>query len=413
MITGRTPAGGGGLESYVRAHGLAAARAGFEVHLFSIGRHDLTRATEFGTLHEVGVPIPLIRMPLARLHSRAFARAVRAAVANRHDGRPVIVHCFGAWAECGRVAVRALERRGIASVLVVSVFTTVAHEQQAKVAGLRATAGPLNVARYVGLLAATRLFGSRDERRGLRAARVLLYNYDSVRDIVLAEHGRHPDMRKIPYASDVAFGDSDRPAAIPEPLAALRPAGAPLILCVSRHDPRKGVEILLRSLAALARSGVEYRACFLGRGELIEQHRRLVRRLRISDRVAITGVVPDVVPYLRAADIFVLPSLEEGSGSLSLIEALQHGVAAIASACDGVPEDVRDGDDALLVAPGDGPALTAALRRLLGDPALRRELGARAHATYERRFSSDAFVEALAGVYREVGTRREPAGRGG
>ena len=66
----------------------------------------------------------------------------------------------------------------------------------------------------------------------------------------------------------------------------------------------------------------------------------MAEQLRLGDRVVIEGWVPDPRPYLREAGIYVLPSLQEGSGSVSLIEALQAGVAVVASNIDGIPEDV-------------------------------------------------------------------------
>ena len=77
--------------------------------------------------------------------------------------------------------------------------------------------------------------------------------------------------------------------------------------------------------------------------------------------VAQPGYVSDVAPYLSAADIFVLPSLSECSGSVSVLEALRAGKPVIASACDGLPEDLLDGQDSLLVAPGDVGALAGPL----------------------------------------------------
>jgi glycosyltransferase involved in cell wall biosynthesis len=62
-----------------------------------------------------------------------------------------------------------------------------------------------------------------------------------------------------------------------------------------------------------------------------------------------------------------------------------------------------DGENGLLVAPGDVGALAEALRRLLADAELRSRLGAAARLTYERRFSADRFVAALADVYGESG----------
>jgi glycosyltransferase involved in cell wall biosynthesis len=127
--------------------------------------------------------------------------------------------------------------------------------------------------------------------------------------------------------------------------------------------------------------------------------------------VSITGHVAQVAPYLRHADIFVLPSLEEGGGSLSLLEALQSGTAIAASRCDGIPEDVRldaggGGEDAaLLVEPGDPSALQSALARALSDDALRSQLGARARSIHAQRFSAPALIDALGGIYSELGSR--------
>jgi glycosyltransferase involved in cell wall biosynthesis len=115
--------------------------------------------------------------------------------------------------------------------------------------------------------------------------------------------------------------------------------------------------------------------------------------------VAITGWVPDPYPYLEHADVFALPSLQEGSGSVSLIEALQAGVSIVASKVDGIPEDVEDGDSAVLVEPADADALHRALARVIGDGDLRRRLARRARETFLQRFSVDVFTEALHRTY--------------
>jgi glycosyltransferase involved in cell wall biosynthesis len=186
---------------------------------------------------------------------------------------------------------------------------------------------------------------------------------------------------------------------------ALQPDDAPLIVTVSRHTPRKGLEGLLRALAALRSEGVAYRACLVGPGRQLERHRRLASELGLDGRVAIPGRVDDVLPHLQAADVFVLPSLQEGSGSLALLEALQAGTAVVASWIDGIPEDIDDGDTGLLVPPGDDRALADALRRLLVDPGLRDRLGARARALYLDRFTAARFSAAIGSLYDELRVR--------
>ncbi len=86
-----------------------------------------------------------------------------------------------------------------------------------------------------------------------------------------------------------------------------------------------------------------------------------------------------------------------------MLEALQAGTAVIASRCDGIPEDVVDERDALLVAPGDVSALQAALARLLGDAGLRARLAAQAHQAFEERFSGAGLVAALIDTYASLG----------
>ncbi len=113
--------------------------------------------------------------------------------------------------------------------------------------------------------------------------------------------------------------------------------------------------------------------------------------------------MPDPYPYLTGADVFVLPSLEEGSGSLSLLEALQARVAVVASGVDGIPEDVTDGDTALLVPPGDPATLAESIERLLKDDALREGMALRGRRAFEARFSADVFSAALRRAYAEVG----------
>ncbi len=141
---------------------------------------------------------------------------------------------------------------------------------------------------------------------------------------------------------------------------------------------------------------------------LLADHRRLAQKLRLGDAVAIEGEVADSQVYLRHADVFVLPSLEEGSGSLSLIEALQAGVAVVASNIDGIPEDVVDGDSAVLVEPGNVFALRDAIRGMVTDSGLRQRLARRSRETFEERFSADGFTEALGAIYAELGFMEAP-----
>ena len=104
--------------------------------------------------------------------------------------------------------------------------------------------------------------------------------------------------------------------------------------------------------------------------------RRRAREAGLEAQVVFAGLVPyERIPEeLRGADVFALPSLQEGL-PLSLLEAMASGLPVVASAVGGIPAVVRDGDDGFLVPAGDVAALGAALVRLANDPVRRARLG--------------------------------------
>jgi glycosyltransferase involved in cell wall biosynthesis len=167
--------------------------------------------------------------------------------------------------------------------------------------------------------------------------------------------------------------------------------------------PRKGVDVLIRALARVRDDGHAFHAALVGKGDLLESHRALVRELGLADRVALPGRVREITPYLRHADIFSLPSIAEGSGSMSVLEALQYGLPVVSSAVDGMTEDLTDDVDGLLVKTASVEELHRALTRLITEPALSERLGRAGNELYERRFSADATSTALNDFYAGLG----------
>jgi len=284
-------------------------------------------------------------------------------------------------------------------VAVGTVWDCLYEESIAKLAGVdpsQGLRGRINPAIEVAWNAA---FMRRYERRTYRRCSALFVNYESIRRLLVSQYEADPArVHRLPYAPETAFLPLST-VPVPDAVAELQSAGVPLIVVVSRHVPRKGIPVLLRALAELLEQGCGFRACFVGGGYLLEHHRQLVKELGLGDVVRLVGFVPESFDYVRHADMFVLPSLEEGSGSMSMIEAMQAGTAIIATRIDGIPEDVTDGDNGLLVESGNVPQLAAAIRRLLEDAALRRRLGEKGHETFERRFSAEALTTGLMNAY--------------
>lgn len=414
FVTGRNPTHGkGGGSAYVRAHMRAALRAGYEPHIFCIDSAGSEQHESFGAVHRIAPARPFRRALAAAAagkaqgflghwfagfafspynsvaHNPRLAAAIERFLAGRAG--PHVIHGFYTWGSAGLDVRTRLRRRGAECAVVSSIYTTARHEAEGKARG--AGAAPML---HRAVFRAERLWIEnvvrRQERRVYRESRLVLVNYEAVRRRLLAEHGPGPETRMVPYCAESAFFDS-------EPASGEVGADDPLIVSVSRHDPRKGVDVLIRALAALRDRGVRFRACLVSGGPLLELHRRLVADLGLETTTTLTGWVESTRPYFRRAGIFVLPSLQEGSGSLSLLEAMQAGAAIVASNVDGIPEDVADGESALLVEPGDAGALSRAIEQALGSAELRGRLGRAARATQAARFSPDAFVSAIGAVY--------------
>lgn len=176
-----------------------------------------------------------------------------------------------------------------------------------------------------------------------------------------------------------------------------RPAQAPVRICsIARFAPPKDHRTLLAALAALRSQSWELD--LVGDGPLEEEMRRLASQLGLAERVRFLGYVADPAPVLAGAQVFVLSSRSEAFPR-SVLEALRAGLPVVASAVGGVGEAVTDGINGLLVPAGNPELLAAALERLLADAPLRKSMGARARAAYERRFRLKYMVDSTAAIY--------------
>jgi glycosyltransferase involved in cell wall biosynthesis len=108
----------------------------------------------------------------------------------------------------------------------------------------------------------------------------------------------------------------------------------------------------------------------------------------------------NVAPWLRAMDIFVLPSLSEALSN-SLMEAMGCGCCVVASDTGGNPELVADGETGLLFPVGDAEALAERLALVLGNPEYRRRLGAAAERRMGEQFTRERAARAMGEIYEE------------
>ncbi len=208
----------------------------------------------------------------------------------------------------------------------------------------------------------------------------------------LIEAGYSPrQVLDIPNAVDVARFDSPaRPAQFP-------PAGARVIF-VGRLQKVKGLNVLLDAWARRAQTKLA-RLTIAGDGDVRESLMRQAHDLGIADTVDFLGEVNNVPVLLRAADIYVQPSFQEGLPN-SVLEAMAAGLPIIATRVSGNEDLVTDGDNGLLAPPGDAAAIATSLDRLLGDPAAARRMGLRSREIVTGTYGVPAVIAKLEEAYR-------------
>lgn len=177
--------------------------------------------------------------------------------------------------------------------------------------------------------------------------------------------------------------------------------GAPLVCVVGRLETQKGHVYLLDAWPDVVRTHPDARLLVVGDGSLREALVEQSRRRGVADSVIFTGFRADVPRILDAIDVLALPSLHEGM-PLTVIEAAAAGRPVVATAVDGTPEVVRNGETGYLVPPAEPRALARALLAMLGDPGAAVLMGNEAHRWARERFDVNEHVEATARVYREV-----------
>ncbi|HZZ94550.1 MAG TPA: glycosyltransferase [Usitatibacter sp.] len=176
------------------------------------------------------------------------------------------------------------------------------------------------------------------------------------------------------------------------------PAPATLIGIVATLRSWKGHRFLLEALAALERPGVHL--VIVGDGPQREALGAQVDRLGIGARVLFAGNRDDVAPWLRAFDLFCLPSYANEGVPQSLMQAMACALPVVTTAVGSIPEIVADGINGVIVPAQDAPALAAALGSLLDDAPRRASLAARALADARERFGAERMVERMIDVFR-------------
>lgn len=199
---------------------------------------------------------------------------------------------------------------------------------------------------------------------------------------------RYMKLLGIPGDRVVAFGN---PIELPASVA--KPAGLKVVF-LGRFGERKGSAAVLKAVA-----GLPVELVMAGDGEVVET-RALARQLGVSAEIRDWLSFEERDELLASAHVFVLPSRDEGL-PMALLEAMAHGLVPVVSPVGSIGDVVQDGENGLLVPPGDEAAIRRALQSLLADEGMRERLAKAARSTVEP-FAIESYMDEMAARWRSL-----------
>lgn len=206
--------------------------------------------------------------------------------------------------------------------------------------------------------------------------------------------------RSVPLLVDLEAFD-----ALPPKRA--RQGGAFRLLFLGRLDPIKRIDVLLRATAALIERGVDCTLDIAGDGELRGELEHLASSTSLAPRVRFHGAVAGAakLELLRDSDLLVLPSSHENWG-IVLMEAMAAGTPVVTTSAVHIARDLEADAVAVVVPPGDEPALRAALVALIEEANAAPESliarGARGREWVRRVLAPDRVVALHVAQYRDA-----------
>jgi len=208
--------------------------------------------------------------------------------------------------------------------------------------------------------------------------------------------------RFLPRRRTVIYNGIDVSAYTPSPISGKGPLR---LVTVGWLAPRKGQEYALQAIRLVHSAGVDARLTLVGSGEDETKLRQMATELGVDDIVTFAGERPDPRPYLASADVFLMPSRQEGFSN-AILEAMAAALPVIATDVGGNAEAIVQDRGGLIVAPEQPEALAAAITKLARTRDELPDMGRFNRARVTERFSLEASARSLADWY--LNHRRPP-----
>lgn len=213
-----------------------------------------------------------------------------------------------------------------------------------------------------------------------------------------------PKMRRYPFHNGIALRQVTESIAQTRSRLGVGGFDGVLLGVVALMERRKGHRVLLKAVTKLiGRSpSVASKLKIVLEGDGPERSRleELAREYGLNAVVSFVGVECNVVNFMQALDVLVLPSIDNEDFPNVILEAMALGKPVIASRIAGTPEQIEDGVSGILVPPGDAEALSRAMESVVGSLQLSRQFGDNGRRRFENCFSAEVAVRRYLQLYR-------------
>jgi len=170
-----------------------------------------------------------------------------------------------------------------------------------------------------------------------------------------------------------------------------------------RFVPEKGLKYLIEAIKLVKRTKSDIRLLMAGDGPLLPKIHKMINKYHLMDDVKFLGKMPlEKIPLLiNSSSMCVLPSLKEGM-PFALLEAMACGKPVIGSNISGIRDIINNGENGLLITPGDSKELASAILKLLEDKDLGQVLGRNARQLMIEKYSLNNIVNQIEQIYNEL-----------
>lgn len=167
---------------------------------------------------------------------------------------------------------------------------------------------------------------------------------------------------------------------------------------VGRLSDEKGIKYLFKASSMLCDRGYKIKVLVIGDGPLKEELESMAADGNLHEIIIFTGFIKDVEKYLASIDIFVLPSITEGT-PMALLEAMAMGKPVIATEVGGVPNVVKSGKNGLLVPSKDSEKIGDAIQYLMSNKNMCEKISIAGKKTVEKEYSIEGWVKKIENEY--------------